>query len=319
MDPQAVFLDFDSLHPADLDRSGLQQTVTGWQWFDETSPEQVQQRMEGARIVVSNKVVLDRDLLVNAPDLEMICIAATGYNHVDLQAARDQGIAVSNVTAYATPAVAQHVFTLMLALTTNLMAYRQDVVAGAWQQATQFCRLDHPISELAGKTLGIVGYGELGKAVARLAEAFGMKVLIADRPGGEHRSGRIPLDDLLPQVDVLSLHVPLADNTRNLIGRDELALMKSSALLINTARGGLVEEGALADALLQGQLGGAGIDVLSVEPPREGNVLLDLQLPNLLVTPHVAWASQQARQRLLDEIALNIRAFQRGDRRNRLD
>ncbi|MGV6827742.1 MAG: 2-hydroxyacid dehydrogenase [bacterium] len=315
---KACFLDLGSVHPDDLSLAKLEDVAGAWQWWDETSVADRVSHIGPAQTVLTNKVVLDRRVFEQCHNLRLVCIAATGYNHVDLEAAADHEVAVCNVTAYATAAVAQHVLSLILALRTNLMAYREDVRQGLWQQSEQFCRLDHPIVELAGQTLGIIGYGELGQAVARLAEAFGMRVLVANRPGGPPVAGRLDLDQLLPEVDVLSLHVPLAENTRDMIGGHELALMKSDALLINTARGGLVDEPALADALLNNKLGGAGIDVLSTEPPRDGNVLLDLDLPNLILTPHTAWASRQARQRLLDEIAENIAAFQRGELRNRL-
>ena len=269
-------------------------------------------------MVVTNKVVLDRDTLAGAEDLRLVCIAATGTNNVDLAAARELGIAVTNVARYATPAVVQHVFALILALTTRLPDYQRAVAAGAWQRHDAFCLLDHPIRELAGRTLGIVGFGELGQAVARVADAFGMSVLIAQRPGGPPQAGRLPLDALLPRVDVLSLHCPLTDATRGLIGARELGLMRRDALLINTARGGLVDEAALAAALRGGDLGGAGVDVLTREPPAEGNPLLAADIPHLIVTPHTAWASREARQRLLDEVAANIAAFLAGQTRNRV-
>lgn len=268
---------------------------------------------------MTNKVALDRAVLTSAPSLRLICIAATGTNHVDLNAAREQGIAVANVVRYATPAVVQHVFALILALTTRLPEYQRAVASGTWQQQERFCLMDYPIRELAGRTLGILGYGELGQAVARVAEAFGMQVLVAQRPGGKAREGRVALDQLLPQVDVLSLHCPLTDTTRGLIGARELELMRHDALLINTARGGIVDESALAEALRRGTIGGAGVDVLSTEPPREGNPLLPPDIPNLIVTPHIAWASREARQRVVEEIATNIEAFMAGIARNRVE
>jgi glycerate dehydrogenase len=214
---------------------------------------------------------------------------------VDLDAAARRGIAVCNIRRYATPSVVQHVFALLLSLTRHLSDYQRAVQSGAWQRSGQFCLLDYPIRELGGLTLGIVGYGELGQAVAATAEqAFGMRVLIAQRPGGSAEPGRLPLQQLLPQVDVLSLHCPLTPETRGLIGAEELALMKPDALLINTARGGIINEGALAAALLTGRLGGAGIDVLATEPPGSDSPLLQQPIPNLIVTPHIAWASRQS-------------------------
>jgi len=223
------------------------------------------------------------------------------------------------VAGYSTDSVAQHVFTLLLALRSQLLAYDSDVRAGAWQRSALFCRLDHPLDELAHQTLGLVGCGAIGSRVATIAAAFGMRVLVAERPGAASlRPGRLPLLELLPLVDTLTLHCPLTPATRGLIGPRELALMKPSAVLINTARGGIVDESALAAALRQGVIGGAGVDVLSEEPPRAGNPLLDAAIPRLIVTPHVAWGTRQARQRLVDELAHNIEAFCAGQARNRV-
>lgn len=314
---KAVFLDYASVDSGDLDRSALIVAVADWQWHDATNAEDILDRVQGAEIVVSNKVPLSGEILERVPELKLICISATGTDKIDLQAARELGIQVSNVVGYATPAVVQHVFSLLLALTTRLIPYHEEVRTGAWQSQGNFCLLNHPISELAGKTLGIVGYGELGRSVAKVAECFGMKVLVAQRPGsGESQPGRLPLHELLPRVDALSLHIPLAENTRNLIGAAELALIKPGVFLINTSRGGIVDEQALADSLRAGHLGGAGMDVLSQEPPPDDNPLLAKDIPNLILTPHTAWASREARQRLLDEIAQNITAFRRGDVRN---
>jgi len=314
---KAVFLDYASIDSGDLNRNRLAATMEQWDWHDATDADQIAGRLEDADIVVSNKVPLDRKMLSGATRLKLICIAATGTDKIDLDAARELGIQVSNVVRYATPAVVQHVFSLILALSTKLIPYHEEVRAGEWQAQGNFCLLNHPIREIAGKTLGIVGAGELGRGVARVAECFGMKVLFAQRPGSTHSlPGRVPLRELLPQVDILSLHVPLAENTRNLIGPGELALMKPDALLINTARGGIVDEQALAEALRREHLGGAGIDVLAQEPPRDDNPLLADDIPNLILTPHTAWASREARQRLLEEIARNITAFRRGEARN---
>jgi glycerate dehydrogenase len=223
---------------------------------------------------------------------------------------------VCNVDGYATPSVVQHVFTLLLALTTRFNEYTSAVKQGDWSRSSFFCLLDYPIRELDGKTIGIVGYGHLGRAVASIAEAFGMTVLLAKRNIEDTRPGRVALHDLLPQVDVLSLHCPLTEETRGMIAADELALMKKDAVLINTARGGLVDEYALLDALKAHQIGGAGLDVLEKEPPPPGYPILKADLPNLIITPHTAWASRESRQRLLDEIALNIEAFKAGELRN---
>jgi glycerate dehydrogenase len=313
-----VFLDLETVDPGDLDLSQLRGALPRWTLHPHTTPAEVAARIAEASVVVTNKVVLGRVELEAAAALRLICVAATGTDNVDLEAATERGIAVANVRGYATPAVVQHVFALILALTTRLPQYGDAVAAGAWQRARQFCLLDFPIRELQGHILGIVGYGELGRAVSRVAEAFGMEVLISERPGGPPAGGRVALDELLPRVDVLSLHCPLKENTRGLIGVRELELMPPDALLINTARGGLVDERALAQALRAGRLGGAGVDVLTLEPPTGGNPLLEPDIPNLIVTPHTAWASCEARQRLVGEVAANIEAWRAGRERNRV-
>ncbi|HHH36069.1 MAG TPA: 2-hydroxyacid dehydrogenase [Gammaproteobacteria bacterium] len=312
-----VFLDEGSLGQGDLDYASLRAVLPAWQFHEGTEPAQVDERIRNADVLITNKVRLNGEHLAGARCLRLVCVAATGTDNVDLEAARRLGIAVCNVRGYATASVSQHVFMLILALLRNLPGYREAVARGRWQQSRHFCLLDHPIAELDGKVLGIVGYGELGRAVARLGEAFGMTIRIAARPGtGSAGEGRVPLDALLRQVDVLSLHCPLAENTRGLIGARELALMKPGALLINTARGGIVDEQALAAALRAGHLGGAGVDVLSMEPPRGDHPLLAPDVPRLIVTPHIAWASREARQRLVEEMAENIRAWRAGRPRN---
>lgn len=313
---KGVFLDRGSVDIGDLDLGPLETSLPDWQSFMATAPNEVRERIAGASVVVSNKVSLDGETLRSAHSLQLVCVAATGTNNVDLGVALERGIRVCNVTRYGTPSVVQHVFALVLALTTRLTDYQAAISDGRWQHSTQFCLLDYPIREIAGKTLGIVGHGELGSNVAAIGRAFGMKVLIAQRPGGKTQTGRLPLAQLLPQVDVLSLHCPLTSETTDLIGAKELALMKSDALLINTARGGIVDEQALANALREGQLGGAGVDVLSVEPPLPDNPLLGGDIPNLVVTPHIAWSSRESRQRLMDEVATNVRAYLAGKARN---
>lgn len=316
-DWKGVFVDRDSVDRGDLDCSPLTRTLSEWRMYDTTDPVPVRKRIAGAAVVVSNKVVLDDELLGEAQGLRLVCVAATGTNNVDLDAAGRLGIPVCNARGYATPAVVQHVFALILALMTRLEDYRQAVADGRWQRSDYFCLLDFPIRELAGRRLGVVGYGELGRAVARVAEAFGMEVLVAQRPGmPDDRPDRMPLRELLPGVDVLSLHCPLTPDTHGLIGPDELALMRSDALLINTARGGIVDERALVAALREGTLGGAGVDVLTREPPVNGNPLLSTDIPNLILTPHIAWASRESRQRLVDEVGRNIEAFLAGEPRN---
>jgi glycerate dehydrogenase len=312
----AAFLDLDSIDRDDLDLSRLNAVVDRWQWHGLVSDDELDDVLDSADVVISNKVLLTNERLSRAKHLKLVCIAATGTNNIDLEAAARNNIAVCNVDGYATPSVVQHVFTLLLVLTTRFNEYTSAVKQGDWSRSKFFCLLDYPVRELAGKTIGIVGYGHLGRAVAGIAEAFGMKVLLAKRNIEDERPGRVALHDLLPQVDVLSLHCPLTEETRGMIGADELALMKKDAVLINTARGGLVGEDALLDALKTQQIGGAGLDVLEKEPPPAGYPLLNAELPNLVITPHTAWASRESRQRLINEIALNIEAFKTGKLRN---
>ena len=301
----AVFLDHATLDLGDLDMQVLHDSARRLTLHAGTRPEQVVQHIADHQVVISNKVVIDDQVMQACPQLKLILIAATGTNNVDLAAAQRRGIAVYNCQAYGTPSVAQHTLMLMLVLITRFESYRQAVREGAWQRSSQFCLLDYPIGELAGRTLGILGYGELGQHVARLASAFGMHVLVGSVPGREHPE-RPSLEQLLPQVDVLSLHCPLTDTTRGMIGAAQLAAMKPGSLLINTGRGGLVDELALVESLRSGHLGGAGFDVLTTEPPVAGNPLLDAQLPNLVVTPHSAWGSREARQRIVGQLAENL-------------
>lgn len=315
---QAVFLDLATVSKDDINLSSLQQAVPDWTYWSTTRPQETATRIKNAEIVVTNKVILDRETLRSCQELKLICIAATGTNNVDLETAKELGIRVCNVAGYSTPSVVQVVFAMILSLTTRQTEHTQAVSAGRWQQSEQFCLLDFPFSELSGRRIGIVGHGGLGKAVARVAEAFGMEVILANRPGSGPTPGRMPLQELLPQVDILSLHCPLTEQTRDLIGAEELELMKPDALLINSARGGIANEAALAHALLTGQIGGAGVDVLSQEPPTGENPLLASGIPNLILTPHIAWASRESRQRLINEIAANIDAHLSGRERNRV-
>lgn len=310
-----VFLDRDTLD-AELRRPEFEHS---WREYGETPPELVRERLSDATIAVVNKVELRADLLAELPRLRMIAVAATGVDNIDLDFCRERGITVSNVRGYAVTSVPEHVFALALALRRNLFAYRDDVRRGEWERAEGFCLLTHPIHDLKGSVFGVVGYGSLGRAVERLARAFGMEVLVAEHKGAsEVREGRASFEDVLGRSDVLSLHAPLNDETRNMIGRAELEMMKESAVLINCARGGVVDERALAEALREGRIAGAGVDVLSQEPPREGNPLLAPGVPNLVLTPHVAWASREAMQALADQLIDNIEAFVRGEARNDL-
>jgi glycerate dehydrogenase len=306
-----VFLDIASLNPQDLDLQPLLTTLDHWQSYDATTADECASRIQNATVVVTNKVELDDRLIKGAKKLKLICVAATGTNNIDTKYAAQNGIAVKNVRGYATASVTEHVFALLLSLTRQLDHYRAAVAR--WPDSEHFCVFDIPIQELAGKTLGIIGYGELGQAVARLAQALSMNILIAQRPGTTSAVDRLPLEELLPQVDVLSLHCPLNEDTRHLISRNELSLMKPDSILINTARGGIVNALDLLDALISGQIGAAAVDVLDKEPPGENHPLLNANLENLIVTPHVAWASQAARQRLINGITENIQTYLAND------
>lgn len=312
---RAVFLDHPSLDLGDLDLGPLRSCFSDLQLFARTTPDQVIERLKGATVAITNKIVIDAQAMAASPELKLILISATGTNNVDLEAARRHGITVCNCQGYGTPSVAQHTIMLLLNLATRLADYQKAVGEGRWQQASQFCLLDYPIVELEGKTLGLLGHGELGSAVGRLAEAFGMRVLLGQIPGRPARPDRLPLEQLLPQVDALTLHCPLNEHTRNFIGARELALLKPGAFVVNTARGGLIDEQALAEALRSGHLGGAATDVLSVEPPVQGNPLLSSDIPRLIVTPHNAWGSREARQRIVGQMSENAQGFFSGTAR----
>lgn len=310
---KGVFLDYSSLDKNDLNFNDLKSYFDDFKLYTSTTPEQLLERIQDVDVVISNKVVLAAEHIQQAKNLKLILISATGTNNVDLVQAKQHGIVVCNCQGYGTAAVAQHTLALMLALATSLIQYDRAVKQGQWNNSPIFCLLDFPIVELSGKTLGIVGYGELGQAVARLAEAFGMRVLLAALPNRKMDASRIALAELLPQVDFLTLHCPLTEQTRDLIGAKEFELMKNSAFLINCARGGIVNEQALANALRQGQIAGAATDVLTVEPPTQGNVLLGDDIPNLIITPHSAWGSVDARQRIVSQLTENLKAFINGN------
>ena len=314
---KAVFLDYDTVSPGDLDLSALRAAVDELILFD-SDEAKTAERIHDAHIVLLNKVELPRGLLRGAPRLKLIAVAGTGTNNIDVAAARELGIAVCNVRGYCTSSVVQHVWALILSLTQHLSGYAQTARSG-WSQNEVLMVLAHPIRELNGRVFGVVGWGELGRGAARIAESFGMRVVVAGRRGVSPQTGRVPLDELLGMSDIVSLHCPLDDSTRGLIGSRELALMKPDALLINTARGALVDGRALAAALKSGRLGGAGIDVLREEPPPPDEPLLDPAIPRLILTPHVAWAAQESRQRCVDEMAANVREFMAGGRRSRVD
>jgi glycerate dehydrogenase len=315
----AVFLDFATVsYGGDLDAQPLCDALPGLVIYQHSSEQEIDARLADAEVVLTNKARLSRERIAASPRLRLVGLTATGTNNVDLDAARERSIAVVNIRDYCTASVVQHVFALLLALTHRIRDYDAAVKRGEWAVPEPAIAAGLPIRELAGRTLGIVGYGVLGAAVARVAEGFGLRVQVANRPGGAAQPGRVELADLLAEADVLSLHCPLTPATRHLIGAAELARMKPDAVLINTARGGLVDPHALADALRAGRLGGAGIDVLETEPPLDGNPLLAADVPNLIVTPHVAWGAREARQRGLAQLAANVTDVLRGGARGRV-
>ena len=309
---KGVVLDVDSLGPGDLDLSPVTDLLDGWTLHPVTAPDDVAARIKDADVVLTNKIPLSRETIENCPSLRFVSILATGFNHIDLEAARDHGVVVSNAVAYATPSVVQHTISLMMALANNLVSYVTAVRRGRWQQSDVFCFLDYPITELAGKRLGIVGYGELGRSVADVARAFGMEILIASRPGQPAQPGRVPLEELLRHSDFVSLHCPLTPGTENLIDAEALALMKPNACLINTARGALVDSRALIDALEQNRIAGAALDVVPVEPPPADDPIIASASDRLLITPHSAWGALETRQRLMQQTRENIEAFLSG-------
>jgi len=317
---KAAFLDFATLGSEKLDVTSLRDAVDDLNLFENTAANQVATRIAGCEFVFINKVRMTREIIESGDRLRFIGLTATGVDNVDLDAARENDIAVCNIRAYCTNSVVEHVFAVLLQLTHSIGLYNKSVRAGDWQRATDFCMLSFPLRELSAMTLGIVGYGELGRGVARIAEAFGMRVRIARRIGQEPVTGdeRIALDDLLRECDAITLHCPLTDDTRGLIGERELKLMKPDAILVNTARGGLVDSAALVSALSGGEIAAAAIDVLSQEPPVNGDPLLDYDGGNLIVTPHIAWASVESRQNAIDEVVENVRSFLQGGDRNRV-
>ena len=296
-----------------LDRASVKAQVrrpacaTEYVEYEKTAPEQIVPRLQGATVAIINKLPLRSESLERLPQLKMIAVAATGYDVVDVAYCKAHGIAVANIRNYAVHTVPEHAFALILALRRNLLAYRADVERGVWNKSEQFCFFTYPIGDLYGSTLGIIGEGAIGQATAAVGRAFGMRVLFADHPPPKAEGVTFtPHEEVLAQADVLSLHCPLTPETRNLIDLAALRKMKRSALLINTARGGLVDEAALIQALDEGLIAGAGFDVLTVEPPRNGHPLLDVRRHNFILTPHIAWASDGAMQFLADQLIDNI-------------
>lgn len=311
-----VILDYATIENGDL--SPLNELSPNITTFDNTLQSQVVERCQGFDVVITNKVVLNQEALTQLSSVKLICIAATGTNNVDLVAAKQQGIAVTNVAGYSTASVVQHTFALLFNLLGNTHNYITDCKSGQWQKAEHFCFLDHSINEVAGLKMALIGYGDLGSAVAKAASAFGIDVLISERKNSPVRDGRVAFEDALKRADIISIHCPLNADTENLISTNEFALMKPTAVLINTARGGIVNESALANALINKKIAGAATDVLSKEPAEQSNPLIQYKGDNLLLTPHIAWASNQSISRLIKQIALNITAFQEGQMRNRV-
>lgn len=317
--PKIVFLDAGTVNFGDVPL-GIFNALGHFKTFRMTRPAKIPARIRGAAIVITNKCRIDRRILEQSPDLKCICVAATGTNNIDLKAAAEHGVAVTNVAGYSTETVTQFTFAFILALAGRLIPLNQASHDGTWSHSPFPLLPDPRIREVFGKTLGILGYGAIGKRVARIAKVFGMKVLVGKIPGRNYSPGqdvkRLSLAALAAQVDFLSIHAPLTPLTAGLINWRLLCKMKPSACLINMARGGIVNETDLRRALQSGRIAGAATDVLTQEPPPKGHVLL--KAPHLLMTPHVAWASREARTRLVAEIAENMRAFLQGKRRNRV-
>ncbi|MDR1928349.1 MAG: D-2-hydroxyacid dehydrogenase [Oscillospiraceae bacterium] len=317
-----VILDGYTTNPGDLSWEGIA-ALGALTVYDHTPPPLTVERAHEAELVISNKTVLNAAVLAQLPRLRYIGLLSTGYDVVDLEAARERGVAVTNIPSYSRPSVAQMVFALLLELCSHVQAHSDCVHAGDWARSRDFCFWRFPLRELSGKTMGLIGFGQIGQSVAAVARAFGMQVLACRRTGGAGGGEPAPglrlvsLEEVLRGADVLSLHCPLTPETRGLIRRETIAVMKPGALLINTARGPILNEADVAQALKEGRLGGAGLDVLSAEPPGEDNPLL--HAPNCVITPHIAWATKEARGRLLAAAAENIAAFLRGERMNRVE
>ena len=308
-----VVLDRDTLvnRPFDFD---FPHTLSS---YGTTEAHETLERIRGADIVITNKVVISAQAFAENPQLKLVAVTATGVNNVDVEAAKQNGTAVCNIRAYGNESVAEHAFMMMITLMRNLPAYQRDVAAGLWENSPFFCHLGAPMRDLNGKTLAIFGRGNIGKTLATYAQAFKMNVVFAEHKNAQSvRDGYVSFDEAIRSADVVSLNCPLTPQTANMIGEAELQQMKPGAILINCGRGGLVDEAALVAALKYGQIGGAGFDVLTQEPPRDGNPLLKARLPNLIVTPHIAWASQEAANRLFDILLDNINRFVAGSPQN---
>ena len=312
---KAVILDQDTLAADDLDMSHLMEQIDQWEVYPTTLAHELTDRIVDADVVLSNKVKITGQAITSARNLKLIVAMATGTDHIDIAAAKQRAINVCNARDYSTASVAQHTFALILALSTRLLEYDKAVSNGDWQKNHFFCLLDYPIQELSGKTIGLIGYGNLAKKVEAMALAFDMKVVVAEssRPDAAPcQRDRIAFSELISQSDVISLHCPLTEQTRGLINKTTFDQMKSTSFIINTARGGVIDEADLVYALQQGKIAGAAIDVLGVEPPGPDSTLLQKGIPNLIVTPHSAWASRESRQRLVNQLGDIIAGFKQG-------
>jgi len=315
---KAVFLDYSTVGPG-LDTSPLTDLLPDLEIFDGTQDDQVLDRISDAEFVFANKIRISDAIFDAAPKLRFIGLTATGTDNIDLDSARRHSVAVCNIRGYCSSSVTEHVFGVLLMLAHNLHTYATAVRDGAWQKSENFCMLTYPVRELSSMTMGIVGFGELGRSVASKAREFDMEVIVSARPGSNSvPEDRVAFDELLERSDVISLHCPLTEATQGLIGADELRRMKSAAILINTARGALIDSTALAIALRGGDIASAAIDVLPEEPPIDGNPLLDYTGDNLLVTPHIAWSADRARQDSIIGLAANVEMFLKGEERNRV-
>jgi glycerate dehydrogenase len=314
-----VFLDLETVDCGQLDLGCLEESLASWEWYPNTKPSEIGRRIRNAEVVVTNSCKLDRRILESASRLKLVSLTATGVDNVDLQAAAEQGIAVCNIRDYCSQTVSQHAITLMLNLLTGQPWYLDGVREGAWCDTPRYGLTLRPIRQAGGLIFGVIGNGVLGRATGALAQKLGMEVRIAARKGQAPEPGRVTFEELLDESDVVSIHCPLNEETRDLIGHAELERMKNDALLINTARGGIVNERALAGALRAGLIGGAGIDTLSTEPPPPDHPLLERDIPNLLLTPHNAWASRAARQAALEQVARIIRSFAAGKAMNQVN
>jgi len=313
---KGCILDNRSFDRDDIDSRSLIDQLDQWKVYGSSRNEEVDNKIADCEVVITNKVRINRATIERAEKLRLVMLAATGTDNVDLEACKERGITVCNARQYSNPAVVQHTFTLMLSLMTNVISYQRDVKQGKWSKSDIFCLLDYPIMEMEGKTIGIIGYGNLGSAVAKVAEAFGMVVKICQRPNSKPVDGRLALTRLVEISDVISIHCPLTPDTHHLISTEQFSLMKQNAILINTARGAIVDVSALAHALRNRQISGAGIDVLDQEPPGPDYPLLSDDIPNLLLTPHNAWATFESRQRLVQQLAENLSGWLQGSPRN---